>query len=95
MYRIVETSDFKKSYRQLLRSGKFKAKARAEFIRVLQAFREGKLLPAHNRDHALSGEWLGYRECHIKGDILLVYEKQAEIFVLVLIDIGSHSDLFG
>ncbi len=95
MYRVFETQDFKKSYRKLLQSGKFKSKARAELVRILELLREGKSLPAHNEDHALTGDWQGYRECHIKGDLLLVYQRHDDVLVLVLIDIGSHSQIFG
>ena len=51
-------------------------------------------LPASNSDHALSGDWAGYRECHLKPDLLLIYRKpNAE--VLRLARLGSHSELFG
>ena len=95
MYRIFESKAFKRSYRRLLRSGKIGAKARAEFIRILHTLRSGNPLPSHNRDHALVGEQKGYRECHIKGDLLLVYEVRDDVLILVLVDIGSHSELFG
>ncbi len=94
MYAIFETGDFKKSYRRLLQSGTFKSKARLELISVLQDLQKGKSLSARNRDHALTGDWEGYRECHIKGDLLLVYKIREEVLVLVLIDIGTHSQLF-
>ncbi len=50
-------------------------------------------LPAKNRDHELLGSWRGHRECHIKPDRLLIYQKpDAEL--LRLVRLGSHSDLF-
>ena len=52
-----------------------------------------KELPSSVRDHALKGELAGYRECHIKPDMLLIYEKVEDI--LRLARIGSHSHLFG
>lgn len=51
-------------------------------------------LPNKNRDHALSGEWAGYRECHIKPDLLLIYSKTGED-TLRPARLGSHSELFG
>lgn len=51
-------------------------------------------LPAGNRDHALSGDWAGYRECHMKPDLLLVYRKP-DASTLRLARLGSHSELFG
>ncbi|MGA9070320.1 MAG: type II toxin-antitoxin system YafQ family toxin [Terracidiphilus sp.] len=46
------------------------------------------------RDHDLSGDWSGYRECHVKPDLLLIYRK-AEDNSLRLARLGSHSELFG
>lgn len=52
-----------------------------------------KALPEKNLDHGLSGEWNGYRECHIKPDLLLIYKKPDQ-FTLRLARLGSHSELF-
>lgn len=51
-------------------------------------------LPETNRDHALSGDWANYRECHIKPDLLLIYCKP-DADTLRLARLGSHSELFG
>jgi mRNA interferase YafQ len=56
---------------------------------------KGEPLPETNRDHTLSGNWIGYRECHIQSDWLLVYRVENDILVLTLARTGSHSDLFG
>ena len=50
-------------------------------------------LPPRNRDHELSGNWKGYRECHLKPDLLLIYRKP-DADMLRLARIGSHSELF-
>jgi addiction module toxin, relE/stbE family len=50
-------------------------------------------IPKKYRDHALSGEWSGFRECHIKPDLLLIYETGEDSIQLVRL--GSHSELFG
>ena len=50
-------------------------------------------IPKKYRDHALSGEWSGFRECHIKPDLLLIYESGEDFIQLVRL--GSHSELFG
>lgn len=52
-----------------------------------------KRLPAKLRDHPLKGEYFGTRECHIRPDLLLIYEKR-ENSALLLIRLGSHSELF-
>ena len=47
-----------------------------------------------NRDHALSGNWNGYRECHILPDWLLIYKLEDNILILTLVRTGTHSNLF-
>ena len=95
MYSVVEDRDFLRSYLKLARSGKLKPRVRTELERVVEMLRMRKPLAVHNRDHALQGEWKGYRECHIRGDLLLVYEVHDDVLILVLVDIGSHSEVFG
>ena len=51
-------------------------------------------LPAERRDHDLSGRWAGYRECHIHGDFLLVYELAGGGDTVVFSAIGTHAELF-
>lgn len=53
-------------------------------------------LPTANKDHALTGDFAGTRECHITPDWLLIYSKEDEktIQILTLLRTGSHSDLF-
>lgn len=50
-------------------------------------------LPENYRDHALVGNWKGYRECHIKPDLLLIYSTE-EPEILRFARLGSHSELF-
>jgi len=89
LYEVKQTSRFKKDYRL--------AKKRGEKMQLLQEIilklADGIPLPEKNHDHALSGEWLGCRECHITPDWLLVYQKEDDILVLTLTRTGSHSDL--
>ena len=49
-------------------------------------------LPTESKDHELKGNWQGYREFHISGDLLLIYKIENEI--LYLVRIGSHAQLF-
>ena len=51
-------------------------------------------LPARNRDHSLTGEYAGFRECHILPDWLLVYRIEESALILFLSRTGTHSDLF-
>ena len=55
----------------------------------------GNALPPENRDHDLTGNWRGRRECHIQPDWLLIYRIEGDVLVLTLSRTGTHSDLFG
>ena len=59
-------------------------------IDTLQA---GETLPERNLDHALTGNYVGHRECHLEPDWLLIYK--VENGQLILVRTGSHSELFG
>lgn len=61
---------------------------------VVNLIANKKTLPIKYRDHKLNGEFAEYRECHIQGDLLLVYQIIKDELVLVLINIGTHSELF-
>lgn len=63
--------------------------------RVVELLAAGETLPEKNKDHALTGNWVGHRECHILPDWLLVYRVEDDVLVLTLTRTGSHSDLFG
>ena len=54
----------------------------------------GEELPVKNRDHALSGNYDGFRECHISPDWLLIYSLDSLVKIVTLVRTGSHSDLF-
>ena len=45
-------------------------------------------------DHELKGKYLGFRECHIQPDWLLIYLKESNVLTLTLVDTGTHADLF-
>lgn len=47
-----------------------------------------------HRDHDLKGDFQGFRECHVEPDLLLIYKIFDDQLVLVLVRVGSHSDLF-
>jgi mRNA interferase YafQ len=94
MRTIERSSTFKRDYRHLKampRQGKDVESLVSALVGLLVA---DEPLPANYRDHALSGEWSGYRECHVKPDLLLIYRKP-DPNTLRLARLGSHSDLFG
>lgn len=61
---------------------------------VVDKLSEGKKLEAKYRDHMLTGDYAGYRECHLQPDWLLVYKIVSDTLTLVLARTGIHSDLF-
>ena len=60
---------------------------------VIDTLRIPAALPEKNKDHSLTGDWVGYQECHILPDWLLIYRVVGE--ELQLARTGTHSDLFG
>ena len=62
--------------------------------KVLQQLADGIPLPEKNRDHALTGNYAGCRECHIQPDWLLIYEIAEDTLFLYLTRTGSHNELF-
>ncbi|AGL01690.1 type II toxin-antitoxin system YafQ family toxin [Desulfoscipio gibsoniae] len=88
---IVWTTQFKKDYKLAMKRGR-NINLLDDIIRLLS---RSEPLPEKNRDHALYGNWVGHRECHIQSNWLLVYRIENDILVLTLVRTGSHSDLFG
>ncbi|MBR1419616.1 MAG: type II toxin-antitoxin system YafQ family toxin [Selenomonadaceae bacterium] len=60
---------------------------------VVKLLQTGEPLPAQYRDHALHGEWEGFRDCHIEPDWILIYQIEKDQLLLALTRTGSHSDL--
>ena len=85
------TTQFRKDYKLAMKRG-----LRIALLEeVVERLAMGEPLPEKNRDHALTGDWVGHRECHIQPDWLLVYRVQNDVLVLTLARTGTHSDLFG
>ena len=91
MYALRSTRQYRKSYNKLVHSGRF-PKEEVDF--VINELAAGRKLDIKYRDHALSGDLSEFRECHIKSDLLILYQVQNEELILVVVNIGSHSDLF-
>ena len=90
-YYIFWTNAFKKYYKLAL-----KRHMNVDLLDdIIRALSRGEPLPEKNRDHALTGDWIGHRECHIQPDWLLIYRIEDGVLVLTLARTGSHSDLFG
>ncbi len=87
---IVWTTKFKKDYKLAIKRN-LNIKLLDDIIRALS---RGEILPERNKDHELTGEWTGHRECHIQPDWLLIYRIEDDVLVLTLSRSGTHSDLF-
>lgn len=64
-------------------------------IGILDRLRAGETLEAKYRDHPLTGNMAGQRECHVRPDWLLIYEVTPEALVLTAVRTGTHADLLG
>ena len=89
-YKIEFTGLMKRNMKLMQRRGKDMSKMQ----KVLEILVEGDMLPEQYRDHSLSGNYDGCRECHIEPDWLLIYKVIEERLVLLLSRTGTHSDLF-
>ncbi len=88
-YDLAVTAQFRKDYKLAKKRG-LKMEALAEIVTLLA---KGEALPEKNRDHSLSGNWIGHRECHVLPDWLLIYRIEENVLVLTLTRTGTHSDL--
>ncbi|MCG5495515.1 MULTISPECIES: type II toxin-antitoxin system YafQ family toxin [Ectothiorhodospira] len=93
MRTIDRSSAFKRDYKREAK-GRHRTMLDDELKPVLIALATDQALDVRYRDHDLSGDWAGYRECHIKPDLLLIYRK-SDPNTLRLARLGSHSKLFG
>ena len=87
-YIVKYTSVFNKDYKRAIKRG-LQIKLLEQIVEQLAM---GQPLPDKNRDHNLSGDWIGYRECHILPDWILIYRIDNDVLVLTLSRTGSHSD---
>jgi mRNA interferase YafQ len=90
MYEIIATNEFKKYYKLCIKRG-YDINLIDKLIIYLS---ETGAVPAKHKPHILSGNYLGYWECHIKPDWLLVWTKNEKAKTITLIATGTHSDLF-
>jgi mRNA interferase YafQ len=81
---------FKKDYKRVVKRGYHIPLMEA----VIDLLAEEKPLPPQYKDHPLSGDYIGCRECHITPDWLLIYEINQGELILYLTRTGTHSDLF-
>ena len=89
-YDLQFTSLFKKD----LKLAKKQNKDLGKLFEVIDILANGETLDAKYKDHSLTGNYRGTRECHVEPDWLLIYEIRGDVLVLMLYRLGSHSELF-
>ena len=89
-YTIRPTARFQKDLKRIAKRG-----YNTELLTaVIKKLANGEPLAQKHRDHALTGDYAGCRECHITPDWLLIYEISDDTLLLYLTRTGTHSDLF-
>lgn len=90
-YTVKPTTQFKKDFKPAMKRG-----LKIELLEeVIASLAMGETLPEKHKDHALTGNLVGHRECHVLPGWLLTYRIEDEVLVPALARTGTHSDLFG
>lgn len=90
MYELLSTKRFKKDLKNIIKSG-YDISLLDKVVNILL---QGKPLPEKYKDHNLTGNFVGHRECHITPDWLLIYFINDNTLTLTLTRTGTHSKLF-
>ena len=91
MRTIKQSSQFKRDLKREAK-GPHRQALQSDFVAVISALAKDQPLAEKHRDHALTGDWKDYRDCHVKPDLVLIYRKP-DATVLQLVRLGSHSEL--
>ena len=90
MYEVIYTGQFKRSFKKCIKRG-LNVKTFTDELDILQ---EKGSLPPEYRPHKLTGQYSGCWECHLEPDWLLIWRQDDVVLELILVDTGTHSDLF-
>lgn len=90
MLQLVTTSKFRKDYKRIKKRGY----DLTLLEKVLDTLLRQETLDQKHKDHALTGNYIGFRECHIQSDWLLIYAISESELILTASRTGTHSDLF-
>ena len=89
-YQIKYSKEFKKGLKKLQND-----KKSIDLVKsIIKRLANDESLEPQYKDHKLTGDYLGFRECHLRPNLLLIYKKQEQILLLTCIALGSHSELF-
>ena len=87
----IYSTSFKRDFKRAVKRGKDPEKIK-QVVRLLCAQTP---LPPALRDHPLKGDYIGYRDCHVEPDLVLIYRIVQDRLQLICLRLGSHGDLFG
>lgn len=93
MYQIITSNKFLKDLKLLKKRSISDFELLQDFITIL-ADKGYKGIDKKHKPHKLKGDFSGYWECHVKPDLLLIWDENSEIKLLELVRTGTHSDLF-
>jgi mRNA interferase YafQ len=88
---IEWTSQFKRDFKREIKGG-YRATLDSDLFSIVERLANDELIEVRYRDHALSGDWKGHRDCHIKPDLVLIYQKP-DPEIMRLVRLGSHAEL--
>lgn len=88
VYKIATTKRFDKDYAKLSNDD------RALVKQVVNRLANNEVLERKYRDHPLKGDFEGFRDCHVKPDLVLIYSKNKETLILTAFRVNTHSELF-
>ena len=91
MRTIKQTGQFKRDLKREAK-GPYRTALAKDFTEIVRALANDEQLAENYRDHALTGDWKNYRDCHIKPDLVLIYQKPDK-GTMRLVRLGSHSEL--
>lgn len=91
MRTIERTGQFKRDYKREAK-GQYAKFLTTDLTKIIAALANDVPLQPRHRDHALSGDWRDYRDCHVKPDLVLIYRKPDDV-TLQLVRLGSHAEL--
>jgi mRNA interferase YafQ len=89
--RVIRTKKYEKNFQKYYKANLVDLN---KLNSIINTIAKGERLAEKYRDHKLHGELKDLRECHVAPDILLIYKIEKDILVLILMNIGSHSELF-
>jgi mRNA interferase YafQ len=91
MRTIKQTTAFKRDLKRESK-GRHRKHLAENFVKLVQSLALDEPLAERFHDHALSSNWQGFRDCHIRPDLILIYAKPDEE-TLELVRLGSHAEL--